>query len=293
MSILDGMESLGLGHLKDAEIYAQPDAGTDSTKKNTEKAKNAPQESKPEETEESFLYLKDYECPVCGDKFKATVVKTGKARLLKQDKDLRPIYKGVDSHKYDVVHCNKCGYAVISKYYGPLAKPHKELLKQNIASKYKPMEPVGLAYHYEEAFMKYKLALVNAVCRQAKDSEKAYICLKTAWMLRGMQEHHEEVFDVETYSLEKLKDMEDEYLKEAFDGFIKARQSEAPPIAGMNEITLDYLLAVLSLRFDDFEDAVKLLQGIISSSQAGNAQKDKARELVLELKEKIKKSKSQ
>lgn len=290
MSILDGMESFGLGHLKEVDVYGRNENIIEEPKKAAVAAKKE-EPQKVEETEESFLYTKDFECPVCESKIKSTVVKTGKARLISQDKDLRPIYKGVDSLKYDVVHCNKCGYAVLSKYYGPLAKPHKELLKNNIASKYKPMEPTGFVYRYEEAFMQYKLALVNAVCRQAKDSEKALICLKTGWLLRGMIEHQDELFELEEFSLENLKAKEEEYLKEAKEGFTKARMNEAPPIAGMNEVTLDYLLAVLCMRFGEYENAARLLQSIIASKTAGNAQKDKARDLIVELKELLKNKK--
>lgn len=287
MSIFDGMEKLGLGHLKDAEIYAKDSNPSERPKK----AENVAV-SKDETKEEDFLYKKEYECPVCGSKFKSIVVKTGKARLIKQDKDLRPIHKGVDSMKYDVVSCNICGYAVLSRYYGPLAKPHKEMLKSSIAVHYKAMPEVSDTINYSESYLRYKLALANAVCRQAKDSEKALICLKTAWLIRGLMEHPEEVSSNEELEASKLPGLELEYLKEAMNGFIKAREAEAPPIAGMNEVTLDYLLSVLCLRFDDYENAVKLLQSIISSGQAGSAQKDKARDIMAEIREKLKAKKA-
>ena len=289
MSLLDGLESLGLGNLEKVDVVGKEEEK--EVKPRVAERKVVEKQPKPEETEESYVYTKEYECPVCDNHFKATVVKTGKARLIKQDKDLRPIYKGVDSIKYDVVLCNRCGYAVLSKYYGPLPKPHKELLIKNIASNYRPMKEPELLYSYEEALLRFKLALVNAVCRQAKDSEKALICLRTAWLVRGMKENFNDISFEEEYTEEKLAQMEEEYLKDAYELFIKARQGETPPIAGMNDITLDYLLAVLSIQFEKYEDAAKLLTGIISSTTAGSAQKDKARDLILELKAKLKQRK--
>ena len=285
MSIFDGLEKLGLGHMKDADVYSD-------TPKEVPKFK-APEKKVEEEVKESdFTYIKVFDCPVCEKKFKYPVLKTGKDRLVKQDKDLRPVHKYVDSAKYDVINCNNCGYAVLPRYYGPLAKPHKDMLREAIAAHYKPMFEVGETVTYGQAYTRFKLALANAVARHAKDSEKALICLRTAWLVRGMQEHPDEIPDKEEFSMDNLKVIEQEYLKEAMNGFIKARESERPPIAGMNEVTLDYLLAVLCLGQEDFENAIKLAQSIISSSQAGSAQKDKARELMLEIKESIKKKKA-
>ena len=43
-------------------------------------------------------------------------------------------------------------------------------------------------YTYEDALARYQLALVNAIVKQAKNSEKAYICLKAGWLMRGYAE---------------------------------------------------------------------------------------------------------
>ena len=39
--------------------------------------------------------------------------------------------------------------------------------------------------------------------------------------------------------------MDKEILKNALDGFVEARQTEDYPMCGMDEITVEYLLAVL------------------------------------------------
>jgi hypothetical protein len=70
-----------------------------------------------------------------------------------------------------------------------------------------------------------------------------------------MKESFNDISFEEEYTEEKLAQMEEEYLKDAYELFIKARQGETPPIAGMNDITLDYLLAVLSIQLEKYEDA--------------------------------------
>ena len=49
----------------------------------------------------------------------------------------------IDTVKYDVVHCNRCGYAALTRYYGVLAKPHKALLLEKIAENYNPILTFG------------------------------------------------------------------------------------------------------------------------------------------------------
>ena len=282
MSILEGLEELGLSKLEELELY-----GSEEPEHNTEEGRTG---EKPIETEESLLFPKEFTCPVCGENFKQLIVKTGKARVLGQDQDLRPKHKCIDVQKYDVILCNSCGYAALKQYYKPLPGPYRDMIREKIASNYRRMEPFGETITYPQAIKLYRLALVNAIVRQGKDSEKALICLKNAWLLRGMQEVHDTLSDEEAieYPLEWLIDREEQFLSEAKEGFIKARQHEEPPYAGMNEVTLDYLLAVLCFHFGEYDNAAKLLVTIIQSKQAGKAQKDKARALVSELREKVK-----
>ena len=70
----------------------------------------------------------------------------------------------------------------------------------------------------------------------------------------------------QTDNLEELKTQEEEYLQNAYDGFTEARQSESFPICGMDESTIDYLLAVLALHLKRYEVASKLVAGILTSS---------------------------
>ena len=60
---------------------------------------------------------------------------------------------------------------------------------------------------------------------------------------------------------------------------MNARQKENFPIAGMDEITIDYLLAVLSARFGKFDVAQKMIASILLSRTANNRIKDRARDL--------------
>ena len=59
--LLSGLSEIGLGGLENMEVYEQPE--------DKEAEKQA--EEKPEVKEETFLFDKSYECPVCYQGFKA------------------------------------------------------------------------------------------------------------------------------------------------------------------------------------------------------------------------------
>ena len=98
-------------------------------------------------------------------------------------------------------------------------------------------------------------------------------------MIRGKEETYP--FEAPDYDevITQLQEDENEALKTAYDGFISARQKEHFPIAGMDEITIDYLLAVLSARFGQYDVSQKMISTILLSKTANNRIKDRAREL--------------
>lgn len=265
--LLSGLSGLGLSGLEDMEIY--------ETKK---EAEEGPQEP-PKVEEKEFLLERNYECPVCYKNFSAKVMKTGKAKLIGTDPDLRAKYEGIDAGKYDVLLCPHCGYAALSRFFTNITAPQIKLIRENISKNVQLTRYHDDIYTYEEAMERYKLALANAVVKRAKASEKAYICLKSGWLVRGYQEYLEETGDGEAAKLAELKQMEDQYLLNAFNGFVEARQSENFPMCGMDETTVDYLLAVLASRFKKFDIASRLIAGILTSPTANTRMKDKARDL--------------
>lgn len=234
-------------------------------------------------TEASLIFFKSYVCPVCEKKIIVPTSRTGKARIDHTDPDLRNVHQGIDTNKYDVVVCNYCGYAALTRFFGPLAKPHRDMLEKSICSKFKPTEEITHPLSYEEALVRYKMAQLNAVCRQAKSSEKAYICLKTGWIYRGIKERLIGE-DADEQKIAEAYDSEMKYLNSAKTGFLDARLTEMPPIAGMDEVTLDYLLAQLCYECEDYETGLNMIQTVVTSTMATPQQKEKARELILLLK---------
>ncbi len=264
----------GLDILKEVKVYDGPNG---SKEENAEEA--GTEKAAPKYIEDDFLFDKTHVCPSCDHKFGERTVRTGKARLIGTDPDLRPRYEQLDVGKYDVVSCPKCGYTALSRYFGMLASSQSKLIKESISKFFVPQPERPNVYSYDLAFERYQLSLVNAVIKRAKDSEKAYICLKTAWLLRGMAENLDNTQADYEREYEEIKEQEQEYLQSAYKGFLSARTAEGYPMCGMDESTLDYLLSSMAISLKQFDVAAKLIGAILTSSSANNRIKDKARDL--------------
>lgn len=281
--LLSGLEQFGLTGLDSMNLYDTPNAGK------TDDAANAAPVGP---TEQDFLFDKAFNCPICDKEFKTKTVKIGKARLIGTDLDLRPKYENIDMLKYDIILCPHCGYASLSRYFKFLTGPQAKKIQDNISKNFKKQDEIRDIYSYEDAMERYKLTLANAIVKQAKASEKAYICLKAAWLLRGKVEHLDpKEADYATKKAE-CEAEENEFLRNALEGFLAARQSEGFPMCGMDESTVDYLIAVTALRFEQFDVASRLISGILTSSGTNPRMKDKARDIKDMLMKKIKEQKA-
>ncbi len=266
--LLSGLEQFGLGNLKNMNLYDEP--------KKAEGDDKAPAAA-PVMQEQDYLFDKATTCPICDKEFKTKTVKVGKVKLAGTDMDLRPKYDQVDLLKYDIVMCPHCGYAALSRFFKFVTSPQAKHIKETISASFKPQTEVKEIFSYDDALERYQLTLANAIVKQAKPSEKAYICLKTAWLLRGKGEHLDTSAPDYAEQKKKLDEEENEYLHNALEGFLSARQTESFPMCGMDEPTVDYLIAVLSMRFEQYDVTSRLVAGILTNPSANPRMKDKAR----------------
>ena len=268
-NLLSGLEALGLGGVSDMEVYEDVE-----TKTKREKKEAAGAEAH-ERTEIDYLFEKTHTCPVCDEEFKSSAVRTGKAKLIGTDTDLRPRYQGVDPLKYDAVVCPRCGYAGVNRFFTAITTPQAKLVLEHISKKFNATLKLDGVYSYDDAILFHRLALASAVVKRSKLSERAYTCLKTAWLLRAKQE--EETTNEKEKSA--LHEQEQEFLSSAYDGFAEAMSKETFPICGMDENTMLCMLADIGRRVGHYEDAGRLISRVIVSRTAPERIKNKAREI--------------
>ena len=266
MDYMSDLEKFGIkaGHIE--ELYADNSQGKPQKAVNTVKEKE-------QEKEEDFLFDKKIQCPVCDKEFMSRTVKSSKARMIGTDNDLRPRFKSIDTLKYGVTSCPYCGYSALNNEFVHLSTTQIHLIRDGVCAKYKAdMADRPDVYSYNYAIDKHKLAFFCSVVKKGKASDKAYICLKISWLCRAEKE--------ELY-----------YYGQALDGMTKAVASESFPICGMDQNTMDILLAQMNTRLGNYEIASKLVSRILVSQTANRKVKDKALDLKDELVSILKRSK--
>lgn len=286
MGLLSGLEKFGLEQMDTTNLFE------DEKKPKAEQQgqADAPKEEKHLETE--FLLLKSIRCPVCDHVFRTRLVKTGRVKRLEPDFDLRPRFAYIDTNKYDVSSCPKCGYTAINRYFSHITSGQVKLIDQGVHSKFKAntlvnAEDVLEAYTYEEAIEYCKLALYCTMVKRGSTSEKAYECLKLSWLYRGWREKLESEGTNDRELLSNVKEEEDAYYKQAYEGFMKAIASESFPMCGMEESTVNILLANMAFKLEKYDASSKLVSAILASRVASRSVKDRAMTLKEEIIKKL------
>ena len=89
---------------------------------------------------------------------------------------------------------------------------------------------------------------------------------------------------------EMIADQREAY-EQAYEGFVKAISNENYPIAGMDQTTLDFMLANMAMELGKIDVAAKLISGILVSHTAPAKMKDKALDMKKDILAALKKGK--
>ena len=272
MNLFEGLEKFGL--------KAQNVGGLFEEEKKTGAGSASGEAVEEIPTEDTFLLEKGVRCTVCDKGFKAKMIKSGRIKRLESDPDLRPRYQYIDTIKYDVLSCPNCGYTAINRYFDHLPSVQIKLIKEQVCANFKPTgEAEPATYDYDTAIGRYKLALYTTMVKKGKTSEKAYSCLKIAWLYRGKAETLDQADAAYEATLKACKEQEEMFYRQAYEGFMKAVSAEMFPICGMDQNTMDYLLAYMAAHFKDYAVASKCIANILQSQSAQNKIKERARDL--------------
>ena len=286
MNLLSGLEKFGLDQMDTEHLF-------DEEKKEVDKDRGLQAAVKQEEvhTEEEFLLDKSIRCPVCDNVFKTRMVKTGRVKRLEPDADLRPRFQYIDTNKYDVSSCPKCGYTAMNRYFSHLTTGQIKMIEEGVHRKFKPTasgkEESATSYTYEQAIERYKLALYNTMVKKGKASEKAYECLKISWLYRGWGEDLEVAEPKDEAKLTECRKEDAAYYGQAYEGFMKAIASENFPMCGMEESTVNLLMANMAFRLEKYDIASRFVSMILTSHVASRPAKDRAMNLKEEIIQKL------
>lgn len=258
--IFKDLETLGISDIGEIKLFSDDEI-------NEEAEKNIK-----ENIASQIVYQRKVRCTLCGKEFLTSSVRAGRIRFSDTDLDFRPLYDGFDPILYDVVVCPFCGYAALNKFFTRLSDLKAKQVKLKISPTYVSKNyPVIL--DYEMAIERFKLALLNSAIGHDNNGTKAYICLKLAWLYRGYFDQRKRRFNTSKKSEEEIEVFEDfnkgllekekVFLKNACDGFKIAFEVEEFPIMGIDQGSMEYLIAELSRRVGDFNECKKWLSRVI------------------------------
>ncbi|QFJ55743.1 DUF2225 domain-containing protein [Pseudobutyrivibrio xylanivorans] len=273
MNLLSGMEKFGFSTDGELDILAD-----DKPKKEKAVAKKAAPVVK---QEKDFVLDKKVRCPVCDKDFPIKAVLATKLKRLEPDFDLRPNYEHVDKIKYDFISCPNCGYSALDTMFSKIDTARVKLIRSEFCPNFKPQpnEQLPDLYSYDYSIEKFKLALICTMKKRAKMSEKAYVCLKIAWLRRAQLKELEGNKEADPKQVELIKKEYEGFYSQAYEGFMKAISAETPPYCGMASEAVEFMLANMSAYYKKYDAAMNLVARLIQSPSTSRKLKDKCVDL--------------
>ncbi len=288
MNLLSGMEKFGFSMDGELDILADE-------KSKKEDAAQAQKAAPVVKQEKDFVMEKKVRCPVCDKEFPIKAVLATKLKRLEPDFDLRPNYEHVDKIKYDFISCPHCGYSALDTMFAKIDTARVKLIRAEFCPSFKPQSDDKLPeiYSYEYSIEKFKLALICTMKKRAKMSEKAYVCLKIAWLRRAQMKELENDKQADPKVVELVTKEYEGFYSQAYEGFMKAISQETPPYCGMASEAVDFMLANMSVYYKKYDTAMKLIARLIQSPGTNRKIKDKCVELKEDITAKVAAGKQQ
>ena len=245
----------------------------------TEERRNSMKENNQQSVLPVWLYQKEMTCPACGRTFMDSYPRYTRLRMEYIEPDLRPRYvSNIVPFLYDITVCYNCGYAMLTDCFPEMNEWQRERVRKEIMPKFHSRH-YPLLLTKEQAAEKYRLAQLSAQVMGVKDSEMGYLMLRSAWFFKEADEGK----DIQSNQQVQLGTATLKYYQLALQHFEAAYISEEFPIRGMNELTLAYLIAVLSYRLKEFENTRKWLKVCYTHRDFSKKENSRIQDKIFEL----------
>ena len=203
----------------------------------------------------SPFYDKKIDCINCKEKFTSTKIRSRFIRIAEHESDFRTLYKQPEINPiyYTVTVCPHCGFSFTDEFSPYFAPSTKDIIHEQITAKWTGRS-FGNIRTPDEAIETYKLAFLSASLKKENALTKAGLVLRIAWLYREINNaEHEQRF---------LTIARDLYTESYSEGDYKGTQ--------MSETRVLYLMAELSWRIGDREEAVRSFSRVIEGQRLSN-----------------------
>ncbi len=200
----------------------------------------------------SPFYDKKMTCSNCSKSFTTTKIRSRFVRISSQESDFKPVYtsKDINPLYYNVAVCLHCGFSFTEDFAPYFPPGTKEAIAKQITSQW-VVRDFGKERDREEAIETYKLGYLSAMMKKEKALTTAGLTLRIAWLFREKEELEDE--------LRFMKISRDLYMTAYAEGDYIGTQ--------MSETRVMYLIAELSWRIGDKEEAVRNFSRVIESQR--------------------------
>lgn len=197
-------------------------------------------------------YDKQIECFNCDDKFKSTKIRSRFVRVVSYESDFKTIYPNTDVNPlfYNVTVCPHCGFAFTEDFTPYFAPGTKDAIQKQITAKWNGRS-FGAERDANEAIETYKLAYLSAMYKKEKSITMAGLTLRIAWLYRDQEQ----------------LDEENRFMTIARNAYVDSYAEGDYVGTQMSEIRVLYMIAELSRRIGDKEEAVRNFSRVIEQQR--------------------------
>ena len=189
-------------------------------------------------------------------------VRPSKVIITKKDSDFCTYYEGDNPLFYEIDVCPTCGFAFTDNFK-PLRPQHMERVYKEYAQHVNGHATALFSGRRSanEALKCFKLALVCATLTDQPTMTIANMCMRIAWLNRYRQDQEEE----------------NKYLAKAVELYVEAYVSADLTTSSMNKNKLLYIIAEVYGRLEDYEQAKKWFNILLTQKSIEPAIKNLAR----------------
>ncbi|WP_341300220.1 DUF2225 domain-containing protein [Lysinibacillus sp. FSL H8-0500] len=205
----------------------------------------------------SPYYEKQVQCINCKKEFPTLKVRSKFIKIDHTETDFQPIYANdVNALYYNVFVCEHCGFSFTEDFTKYFAPGIQDEIRTQITEKW-----VHHAFKGErtvfQAIQAYKLAFLCGTIKKEKNVAIAGLLLRLAWLYRSLNN----------------KGQEERFLKLARDKYMDSYSTEDYSSTQMSTVRIIYMIAELSRRIGDIENATRFFSRVIEKQNVSGEAK--------------------
>lgn len=193
-------------------------------------------------------YDKKSACLLCKEGFKTTKIRSSFVKVDFYDKDFCPHYDKSELNPllYNVYVCPHCGFSFTEDFSKYFPSNTMEIIRNKVSDHWVPQD-YSKTRSIKQAINSYKLAAYCGDLKMEKKVTIAGIYLRIAWLYRSL----------------KIDEQEQRFLTLALNEYLHTYQNNDFHGSQMSELKIMYLIAELSYRIGEVEQAVMFLSKVI------------------------------